>query len=209
MPESLFLEVLKKLYLINPSPAIVNLTGIGEPLCHPDFFYYLATAKKMFPDAKLYLNTNGLLMEKYHDELIGSSLDLLGVSIRFADKERYKKFSGVDAYSAVAMSTKRVLSDKKRRFKVHVQVFSNENIVKFYLKWRLFCKSGDSIHFNRYYDLVGWYNGKSFEVVGRTHPCAQVNSVVAVDVYGGFHDCCEALWKDGGVSWKDCLRCPI
>lgn len=56
----------------------VNLWG-GEPLLHPDIFKIIKAVKKRY--MRCFMVTNGVLLEKYADEIIESKLDFLQVSV--------------------------------------------------------------------------------------------------------------------------------
>lgn len=207
MDLDLYRKILMKLKSINANPENINVSGIGEPLLNPNIFELLDETRKTFPDAMISMNTNGTVIDQYLKELLHSPLDLLGISIRFSDRKRYHRFSGSDYYNKVVNNT-RMLLNQKRSFRIHIQVFNTDNVFKFFFKWKLFLRSGDGIHINKYYDLVGWYHGKDLRR-NKKAQCYQVDRMMVVDIDGVFHPCCEALWTNDGIDMEKCLRCPI
>ena len=72
----------------------VNLYGkVGEPLLYSEIVAAVKEARKRFPNARLRISTNGMLLSDYLAEgLAASPLDTLFVALDGATKESYKKY---------------------------------------------------------------------------------------------------------------------
>lgn len=53
----------------NQNIPVIRLMG-GEPLLHPEWPHFLKIARELFPIGNIQIVTNGLLLPKYHDELV-------------------------------------------------------------------------------------------------------------------------------------------
>lgn len=64
-----FEKDLKRIKVIFSGIKILKLFG-GEPLLHPDIIEIITCARKIFPDAKILVHSNGLLVPKCTEELL-------------------------------------------------------------------------------------------------------------------------------------------
>lgn len=53
----------------NQNVGCIRLMG-GEPLLHPNYKEFLIIARQLFPYSNIQIVTNGILLPKYHDELV-------------------------------------------------------------------------------------------------------------------------------------------
>ncbi|GGG07166.1 hypothetical protein GCM10010912_59780 [Paenibacillus albidus] len=82
----------------------VTLTG-GEPLLHPNWTEIAREIKRF--GIKIHLMTNGLLLNKYHDEII-NLIDDITVSMDGGTEATYRTIRGVKAYDKVTKDIKKV-----------------------------------------------------------------------------------------------------
>jgi cyclic pyranopterin phosphate synthase len=70
----------------------VRLTG-GEPLARKNITFLVASLKSIDGIENLSLTTNGVLLEKYAEELARAGLDRVNVSLDSLDPDRYKEIT--------------------------------------------------------------------------------------------------------------------
>lgn len=91
----------------------VNLGAFAEPLLHKDVFKMVAYAhEKGVVDSRVI--TNGLLLGRFTDEIFGSGLVNLYVSLDAFSEETYKAIRG-SGFQRVKSNLQRVLAERKAR----------------------------------------------------------------------------------------------
>src|SRR5512135_2196430 len=70
----------------------VRLTG-GEPLTRKNISFLIASIKKIPGIKNLSLTTNGILLEKYAQEIAAAGLDRVNISIDSFDPDRYRRIT--------------------------------------------------------------------------------------------------------------------
>ncbi|MFW9901098.1 MAG: radical SAM/SPASM domain-containing protein [Candidatus Thorarchaeota archaeon] len=63
----------------------------NEPFLDIKFFERLSLIKKIIPDSKIIVFTNGLLLERYYDKIIKSDISLLYISLYGCDAKSFNK----------------------------------------------------------------------------------------------------------------------
>jgi MoaA/NifB/PqqE/SkfB family radical SAM enzyme len=110
MDFGLYKKILDEIY-----PVTINLTGMGEPLLHPEFLDFLEYAKKdkdRFIWVCLY--TNGIhLNEDVAKRLIELEVDEVIISLDAATPKTYKEIKGADEFDKVCENISRLLNMKK------------------------------------------------------------------------------------------------
>ena len=79
----------------------ITFSGGGEPTLHPDFPEIVTKSKEI--GLHLGLMTNGVYPAKYND-VIGSNFDWVRFSLDTVDREKYKKWKGVDKVDQVLVN---------------------------------------------------------------------------------------------------------
>ena len=65
----------------------------GEPLCNPNLAKMIGYAKSQSVAGKIDIISNGILFDKNKvDEIIGSGVDTIRISLQGLDSESYKKY---------------------------------------------------------------------------------------------------------------------
>jgi MoaA/NifB/PqqE/SkfB family radical SAM enzyme len=78
---------------------MVDITGTGEITTHPKFKEILTYFKSK--NLKVRMVTNGILLDKYYDDVLNSSIYEMVISINSLNKENYKKMCGTDNFERV------------------------------------------------------------------------------------------------------------
>jgi len=91
----------------------VSLSGWGEPLCHPDFLWFIKELKTR--GVKVLLNTNGTLLSKFAEDLVKLGVDEIVVSVDAVEPEIYKKIRRGGILSECIGGIK-ALYDAKRKY---------------------------------------------------------------------------------------------
>ena len=103
---------------VNMGVKKVRFTG-GEPLIRKGFIGLIEKTREQFPDLELCLTTNGVLIEKYVNDLHRLRVDSLNISLDTINRERYKEITGVDAFDSVIRGIERVLSIDSFNLKIN------------------------------------------------------------------------------------------
>ena len=90
----------------------INLWG-GEPLLHPDIFKIIKAVKKRY--MRCFMVTNGVLLEKYAQEIIDSRLDFLQISVDAPGDEHDKVRNHAGLFRKIEAGVK-LINEKKRVF---------------------------------------------------------------------------------------------
>ncbi len=106
------LETFKKVFGQFPQLRSMDLTGIGEPFCNPDFMKIVRYGKKH--GVKIEFSTNGLLLTEAHmDELIELDVDKISFSVDASTRETHEKIRQGSSFEKLTSHIK-LLSRKKR-----------------------------------------------------------------------------------------------
>lgn len=73
----------------------IRITG-GEPLMRHDCAYIAAEIKAVDGIDAVYLTTNGVLLDRYANDLKNACIDGVNISLDTADKDEYKRITGHD-----------------------------------------------------------------------------------------------------------------
>ena len=77
----------------NSPPEIINLMG-GEPLLNKDICEYIKICKALFKDSKIFITTNGLLLDKMSDEFWNLIDDRVLIQVsKYFEKEFYNRLN--------------------------------------------------------------------------------------------------------------------
>jgi len=96
-----------------PSTISLDLTGIGEPFCNPNFINMARLAKSR--GANVVFSTNGLLMkEDYMDDLIDMGVDSISFSVDASTKETHERIRVGSSFEKLIQNIS-VLSEKVSR----------------------------------------------------------------------------------------------
>lgn len=83
----------------------VRLTG-GEPLVRRDLPELVKTLKSIRGVSTVAITTNGILLGRHLEKLVGAGLDRLNVSLDTLDREKFRKITGVDGLRSVLNALK-------------------------------------------------------------------------------------------------------
>lgn len=93
----------------------LNFIGNGEPLLCKELFRMIKYAKEK-QKMTTALVTNGLLLDQFIDEILGSSLDFISISVNGHTPEAYKYFTGHEKAIFDKIVTNVSLLLKKKKF---------------------------------------------------------------------------------------------
>jgi len=110
------LEEFKKIISKFPPTISLDLTGIGEPFCNPDFVNMVRFAKSR--GASVIFSTNGILMkEAQMDDLIDIGVDTVSFSVDASTKETHEKIRAGSSFEKLIQNIS-LLSEKVSRSKI-------------------------------------------------------------------------------------------
>ncbi len=104
----------------------VRFTG-GEPLLREDIVELVRLAKSTEGIRKVAITTNGLLLDRYADELLEAGLDALNFSLDTMDAQRYAEITRRDLYPRVESNLMRVFGHPGLEVKVNVLLMRGSN----------------------------------------------------------------------------------
>jgi len=104
----------------------VRFTG-GEPLLRSDIVDLVGTAKTMAGIETVSLTTNGVLLDRYLDELLEAGIDGVNVSLDTFDRERYREITRRDLFARVEANLARLLETDGLNVKINVLVLRGIN----------------------------------------------------------------------------------
>jgi cyclic pyranopterin phosphate synthase len=104
----------------------VRFTG-GEPLLRNDIAELVRSAKQTKGIENVSLTTNGVLLHKHLDTLLGAGLDALNLSIDTLDRERYKAITRRDLFVQVKANLEALLASKAIPVKLNVVMMRGVN----------------------------------------------------------------------------------
>ncbi len=96
----------------------IKLTG-GEPLVRRGLSKLAASLKKIPGIESLTLTTNGVLLEKYYDELAAAGVDAVTISLDTLDPQLYWQITRRDELEAVLLGLKTALKKGKMQVKIN------------------------------------------------------------------------------------------
>ncbi|ASQ91395.1 GTP 3',8-cyclase MoaA [Prosthecochloris sp. GSB1] len=104
----------------------VRFTG-GEPLLRSDIVDLVGAAKGMTGVETVSLTTNGVLLDRYLDELLAAGLDGVNVSLDTFDRERYRRITRRDLFPRVEANLSRLLEINGLNVKINALVLRGIN----------------------------------------------------------------------------------
>ena len=106
----------------------IRFTG-GEPLVRKDvdkFFNFIA-ADSEFSDTTLGITTNGILIDKFINELENANISNINISLDSLQRDNFKKIAGHDKLDQVISNIELLLSRKFANIKINVVSAKNVN----------------------------------------------------------------------------------
>lgn len=143
----------------------LDLTGIGEPFCNPDFIQMVRAAKDK--GLRVEFSTNGtLLKEIYMDELIDIEVDKICFSMDAATKKTYENIRIGASFDSVigniSLLTEKILKTKNAKTKVYLSYIITKDNIDEIIKFPYLAKDigVDNIF---YRDLITFESGQYFK----------------------------------------------
>jgi radical SAM protein with 4Fe4S-binding SPASM domain len=127
------LDTFKKMvsHIQMESAKVFYFSGGGEPLLCRDLFPILNYLSKTFPWVDIHIRTNGLLIQKYAEELVKSNIAQLEISVHGTSEINnvviQKKISE-DIYNGIALLNIYLKQLNKKIYKMFCPVVSQDNI---------------------------------------------------------------------------------
>jgi len=104
----------------------VRFTG-GEPLLREDIVELVRLAKSTEGIRKVAITTNGLLLDRYADDLLEAGLDALNFSLDTMDSQRYAEITRRNLFTRVERNLMRILDHPQLEVKVNVLLMRGIN----------------------------------------------------------------------------------
>ncbi len=104
----------------------IRITG-GEPLLRRNIFFLIKSVSKLEGVNDLSITTNGVLLEKYIDQLIDSGIKRINVSLDTLDKEKFRFISRRDYFDNVIHGIKLSVEKGLNPVKVNIVAIRNFN----------------------------------------------------------------------------------
>ncbi len=105
----------------------VRFTG-GEPLLRPDIVSLVRDAKAVDGIGTVSLTTNGVLLDRYLDDLVAAGIDAINFSIDTFDPERYRDITRRNLFEKVERNLRRLLDCEGLLVKINVLMLRGINI---------------------------------------------------------------------------------
>ncbi len=103
-----------------------RLTG-GEPLIKPNLAFLIKQLKALGDDVRLALTTNALLLEPLLDDLVGSGISRINISLDTLKPDRYRYLSRGGDFNSVWRGVTSALGQKIEPVRLNVIIFKNYN----------------------------------------------------------------------------------
>lgn len=156
------LDEFKKILSRFPSLNSLDLTGIGESFCNPDFMEMIRAAKNK--GLKVEFNTNGLLMnDKYMDRLIEMGVDGVYFSVDASTKSTYEDIRGGASFDKligiISLFSEKIRKSGTNKTQIRMSyTISKDNAAEAKLFPQLAKKAGVNVIFYR--DLMVFDSGQ-------------------------------------------------
>ena len=139
----------------------IKITG-GEPLVRRDVIKLVACLKQIPGIENVTITTNGVLLEKYYDDLAEAGIDAITVSLDTLNSDVFKEITRRDLFESVMRGVKKAIEANKVRFKMNcVPVVGMER--QGLMKLLEFAKNADVDV--RFIEMMPIGYGKQFEFV--------------------------------------------
>jgi len=179
-----------------PQLEYIVFSGLGEPTLHPRFSELLEFAKSHFPEAKLWLITNGTTLKR-HMKTIVENVDVVQISLNVWGRENYRKVNGTDSFPVVVCNTLKLLQRFPRRCRVHVQLlianFNKDKYSTFQKTFKPHLRNSDKLVFEEMFNNVGFTDLTKFQDKPRQktrNPCYHLFTSFNIMVDGECYPCC-------------------
>ncbi len=96
----------------------IKITG-GEPLVRKGVVGLVRCLKAIDGIESVTLTTNGVLLEKYYDELVDAGIDTITVSLDTLDSELFQRITRRDALESVLSGVKKAIEANRLPFKIN------------------------------------------------------------------------------------------
>lgn len=197
---------------------------MGEPLLNPYLFQYIRTAHKV--GIHTLFSSNGMLIDKYIDELFESGLDYIQIALDGFDKETHETYRVGSSFEHVKSNLFLLVAEKEKRFsdiEIGIQTivscvnegqletlaeFSRELGLSFNAKKMTYGKTEDIIRVNKSkfepQDLRYRRDASDIRYYSQLEKCPQLNENLVILCNGDVVPCCYDY--DGSIVFGNLLR---
>ncbi len=104
----------------------VKLTG-GEPLLHKDIIKIIRDIKKIDGISEVTLTTNGLLLDRYLEELKQADVDSINISMDAVNRDLFKSITKVDGVDKIISTLKKTQALNMKNIKINCVLIKDCN----------------------------------------------------------------------------------
>lgn len=104
----------------------LEVSAMGETFLHPKADEYLFTMRRLCPNAKIIVATNGTLLDRERcEKIVDSGIDVLQFSLNAGSAESYKWLTGRDDYERLCKNLETLAEVKRERNATHLHTFTH------------------------------------------------------------------------------------
>lgn len=178
--------------------------GLGEPLLYEDFFKLFKRIKKINPNIKIILTTNGILLNDSNiKKIIESRVDEIVISLNSLNNLDYLRKMGTGSYQKVRNNIKDLLTQRNNQNiespRVFIQYLDYDNNKKKFHEevkfWLRFMKGKDKCFIHSIVNQGGLYHSQPPKISLNKFPCTQLLKHIAIKVNGEIYPCCSCFYS--------------
>lgn len=205
MDFKIFKKIVDEVCKFGDKKSNFTTVGLGEPLMYAKFPESMEYIKMKCPDASIYLNTNGTLLNEENAKMLCKLLggeDRLLISLNAGSRDVYEELMGGDKFDLVVNNIKNFLIIREKIGngpKVTLQLLkvkkTESEIEKFKNFWKPLLGRNDEIFIKPLLNWGGTVDIKDIQVRenGDRYPCPSLwNSGVIILADGNVYACCAA-----------------
>lgn len=190
--------------------------GLGEPLLHPLYLEHLRQIRRDFPNARIQVDTNGVVLDSETSKVLVSEhlVDMLSISLNAPNRKLYEKLMVQDKFDTVIHNIYdfiEIRNDAKSEIKLSICVKDTDDNRQenFLIEEQLtsILSESDQFWIN---DILNWGGMINVQDLNsNSHlkhidfPCYGILMVsnIVIDIYGNVYPCCTALGTARGNSY--------
>lgn len=189
MPWEIYKKTIDDLTGFSKKIKLLMLSGLGEPLLHPDIAKMVSYAKKKQVAETVRIITNGsMLTHELSDKLIDAELDHLKISIQGIDDEGYKSMSKANVPFSKIVDNIEYFYNHKKNTIVNVKIVEDalrtpDEKERFFEMFDSICDVINVEHISQYQELVDYSKFMDSEFVSQVGNEEGVNNICQAPFY--------------------------
>ena len=103
-----------------------EISAYGETFQHPKADDYLLVARKLCPNARIVVATNGSLLNKKRcEKIVDSGINVLSFSLDAGSADTHRWLTGVDNYDRLCCNLEQLIETRNKRGAKHLKIYTH------------------------------------------------------------------------------------